>query len=225
MIKRIIVLVVISCLVFGVVDLVIAQKVPKGWREYTIQKGDCLTKIALQVSGVNKSNVLWAAEEIAAVNGIQNPNFILAWTPIYIPESVEHLKKAKEISLVILKLKKCYPPLVFQRKPEIPSVLGRMEKKIEKISEKIDQGFISLEERFKEWEKLKAELKKKENQVKQLEDVLNEAGAKLKAQDEIIAKLQAKRDITAGLLILLLILVGILIIALRKIKKIKELLK
>ena len=91
----------------------IMAQVPEGWNEYVIQPGDYLTKLALKVEGVDRNNVLWMAEEIAAVNGIQDPNFILAWTPIYIPESVEVLKKATEANLVILREKRAAPPIVF----------------------------------------------------------------------------------------------------------------
>ncbi|RLC35515.1 MAG: hypothetical protein DRH33_08480 [Candidatus Nealsonbacteria bacterium] len=88
------------CILVWVAGSVMAQA-PEGFYRYRIERGDCLTEIAIRLPGVNAENVLWVAKRIAEVNGIENPNRILAWNYIYIPKSADVLRSAIASGLVI----------------------------------------------------------------------------------------------------------------------------
>jgi predicted nucleic acid-binding Zn-ribbon protein len=204
--KKIIIggLLVLAFLVFGFIAVTVAQ-VPEGWREYVIRPGDCLTKIAVRVPGVNRNNFLWAAEEIAAVNGIQNPNFILAWTPLYIPESVEVLRKAVEANLIILREKRAAPPMVFyQTQPKASvagfAVLKGIKKEIAGLTKEVRTGFANLAK----VEELKKELATANKRFNEVTALLKESGNKLKAREKEINRLKKDLGKISGLMWLFL---------------------
>ena len=184
-------------LAFGVVAAAMAQGVPEGWREYTIRRGDCLTMIAVRIPGVNRNNFLWAAEKIATVNGIQSPDHILAWKTLYIPESVDLLRKAGEANLVILREKRAAPPIVFHQKSKTaPSstvaILDGIKEKVEELTKGVQVGFSNLAKVGE----LKKELATATKHYNELATVLTETGKKL----EILKKEKEKAlDTVVGL--------------------------